>query len=219
MRERPMNAFLAQALREAHVREAAVAEAPLAVLEETPELDGLAIAAARGDTDAVGRLYDALVGPIYRYVAVRVRRREDAEDLTQLVFERIVASLPRYRHRGRPFEAWAFRIARNAVIDHVRRERSHEPLDGESLTAQGDGGPEAMSLRGEELRELRSALQQLTPDQQEALALRFAAGLSAEEAARVMGRQAGTIRGLTFRAIASLRRLLSGDARAREERQ
>jgi RNA polymerase sigma-70 factor (ECF subfamily) len=218
MRERPMNAFLAQALREAHVREAAIAEVPPAVLEDTPELDGLAIAAARGDTDAVGRLYDALVGPIYRYVAVRVRRREDAEDLTQLVFERIVASLPRYRHRGRPFQAWAFRIARNAVIDHVRRERSHEPLDGERLAAHGEGGPEAISLRGEELRELRSALQQLTPDQQEAIALRFAAGLSAEEAARVMGRQAGTIRGLTFRAIASLRRLLSRDARGREER-
>jgi RNA polymerase sigma-70 factor (ECF subfamily) len=218
MRERPMNAFLAQALREAHVRDAAIAEAPPAVLDDTPELDGLAIAAARGDTDAVGRLYDALVGPIYRYVAVRVRRREDAEDLTQLVFERIVASLPRYRHRGRPFEAWAFRIARNAVIDHVRRERSHEPLDGDRLTAHGEGGPEAMSLRGEELRELRFALRQLTPDQQEAIALRFAAGLSAEEAARVMGRQAGTIRGLTFRAIASLRRLLSGDARGRGER-
>jgi RNA polymerase sigma-70 factor (ECF subfamily) len=212
MRERPMNAFLAQALRDAHVRRAGERELSPAVLDEAPELDALAIAAARGDTEAVGRLYDALVGPIYRYVAVRVRRREDAEDLTQLVFERIVASLPRYRHRGRPFEAWAFRIARNAVIDHVRRERSHEPLDGERLSASADRGPEAMSLRGEELRELQAALRQLTADQQEALALRFAAGLSAEEAATVMGRQAGTIRGLTFRAIASLRRVLRGTA-------
>jgi RNA polymerase sigma-70 factor (ECF subfamily) len=213
MRERPMNAVLAQALRDAHVSRttAAEAEAPIAILDDAPELDLLAIAAARGDAEAVGRLYDALVGPIYRYVAVRVRRREDAEDLTQLVFERIVASLPRYRHRGRPFEAWAFRIARNAVIDHVRRERSHEPLDGERLSTHGEGGPEALSLRGEELRELQAALRRLTADQQEAIALRFAAGLSAEEAARVMGRQPGTIRGLTFRAIASLRRMLSRD--------
>jgi RNA polymerase sigma-70 factor (ECF subfamily) len=212
MRERPMNAFLAQALRDAHVRRSAVADAPIAVVDDVPELDVLAIAAARGDAEAVGRLYDALVGPIYRYVAVRVRRREDAEDLTQLVFERIVASLPRYRHRGRPFEAWAFRIARNAVIDHVRRERSHEPLDGERLESHGDGGPEALSLRGEELRELQAALRRLTADQQEAIALRFAAGLTAEEAARVMGRRPGTIRGLTFRAIASLRRILARDS-------
>lgn len=206
-----MNAFLAQALRDAHLRRSAGADAPVAILEDAPGLDVLAIAAARGDAEAVGRLYDALVGPIYRYVAVRVRRREDAEDLTQLVFERIVASLPRYRHRGRPFEAWAFRIARNAIIDHVRRERSHEPLDGDRLSTHGDGGPEALSLRGEELRELQAALRRLTADQQEAIALRFAAGLSAEEAARVMGRQPGTIRGLTFRAIASLRRMLSRD--------
>ena len=74
-----------------------------------------------GDMEAVGRLYDALVGPIYRYVAVRVRRREDAEDLTHLVFERIFGALPRFKHNGRPFAAWAFRIARNAVIDHQRR--------------------------------------------------------------------------------------------------
>ena len=65
--------------------------------------DQLAAAASGGDVEAVGRLYDILVLPIYRYVAVRVHRREDAEDLTQLVFERIVSSLPRYRSRGRPF--------------------------------------------------------------------------------------------------------------------
>ena len=53
----------------------------------------------------------------------------------------------------------------------------------------------------------------LTPDQQEAIALRYAVGLSAEEAARVMGRRAGTIRGLTFRAVESLRRLLGEGGR------
>ncbi len=175
-------------------------------------VDELAIAAAIGDVEAVGRLYDALVGPIYRYVAVRVRRREDAEDLMHLVFERIVGALPRYRHNGRPFAAWAFRIARNAVIDHQRRLRPTQPLG--SIAEPSDGiGLEAHWLQDEEARELRAAIRQLTPDQQEAIALRYAAGLSAEEAARVMGRRAGTIRGLTFRAIESLRRHLAGDPR------
>lgn len=215
-----MNAFVAEALRNAQLRSQIATDAvpipaaPVEISNDDPAgLNALAIAAGRGDAEAVGRLYDALVEPIYRYVAVRVRRREDAEDLTQVVFERLVTSLPRYRDRGRPFEAWAFRIARNAVIDHVRRERSHEPLDGDRLVGQGDGGPEALSLRGEQMRELRAALENLTAEQQEAIALRFAAGLSAEEAAQVMGRQAGTVRGLTFRAIASLRRRLSGDGR------
>ncbi len=213
-----MNAYLAQALRDAQLRKPAARPVDptipaLGAREalDTDDLDVLARAAAGGDAEAVGRLYDAMVVPMYRYVAVRIRRREDVEDLTQIVFERIVASLPRYRDRGRPFAAWAFRIARNAVIDHVRRERRHESLDGEQLPSHGDGGPEALSLRGEQLRELRAAMAQLTADQQEAIALRFAAGLSAEEAARVMGRRAGTIRGLTFRAIATLRRRLTGE--------
>jgi RNA polymerase sigma-70 factor (ECF subfamily) len=175
-------------------------------------VDDLAKAATDGDVEAVGRLYDELVEPIYRYVAMRLRRREDAEDVTQLVFERIVAALPRYQHTGKPFSAWAFRIARNAVIDHQRRYRPTEPLG--AIAEPVDGMlPEALSLRDEEIRELRAAIRSLTPDQQEALALRYGAGLSADEAARVMGRQAGTIRGLTFRAIEALRRnLLRGAA-------
>jgi RNA polymerase sigma-70 factor (ECF subfamily) len=216
MPERQMSALVVQALREAELRKPrpgapeSVAGQDARASEAERSIDELAAAAAAGDVEAVGRLYDALVGPIYRYVAVRVQRREDAEDLTQLVFERIVTSLPRYRRRGRPFEAWAFRIARNAVIDHVRRDRAHEPFSVAHEMVDGDG-LDAVSVRVEEIRELRRAIGTLTPDQQEALALRYAAGLSAEEAAQVMGRQAGTIRGLTHRAIAALRRRMSGE--------
>ena len=209
-----MSAFVAQALRENELRRQPAAERGQPIPAEVTT-DQLAVAAAAGDAQAVGRLYDALVDPIYRYVAVRVRHRQDAEDLVQLVFERIVASLPRYRHRGRPFEAWAFRIARNAVIDHLRRERNDEPLEAEERHLSSSTTPEAISLLGEEIRELRDAIGTLTLDQQEALALRFAAGLSAEEAAQVMGRRAGTVRGLTYRAISSLRRHLSQDAATR----
>jgi RNA polymerase sigma-70 factor (ECF subfamily) len=209
MRERPLSATLRPTFVDGTLRTPAT---PVPALTDDATVDELAVAATSGDVDAVGRLYDALVGPIYRYVAVRVRRREDAEDLTHLVFERIVGALPRYRHNGRPFAAWAFRIARNAVIDHQRRLRPTEQLG--AIAEPSDGiGLEALSLRDEEIRELRAAITRLTPDQQEAIALRYAVGLSAEEAARVMGRRAGTIRGLTFRAIESLRRHLVEEAR------
>ena len=203
MRDRPFSATLRSTFVEGHAHVPAIPRSA----GDDASVDDLAVAATNGDVEAVGRLYDALVGPIYRYVAVRVRRREDAEDLTHVVFERIVGGLPRYRHNGRPFAAWAFRIARNAVIDHQRRLRPTEDLD--AIAEPGDGdGLDAISVHDEELRELRAAIRRLTPDQQEAIALRYAAGLSAEEAARVMGRRAGTVRGLTFRAIESLRRHL-----------
>lgn len=209
MSDRPLSATLRPTLVDGARRARAGVSAQL---DDDASVDDLAVAATAGDAEALGRLYDALVDPIYRYVAVRLRRREDAEDVTQLIFERIVAALPRYRHNGRPFAAWAFRIARNAVIDHRRRLRPTEPL-GMIAEPSDPLGLEARALRHEEIRELRSAIRRLTPDQQEALALRYAAGLSAEEAARVMGRRAGTVRGLTFRAIEALRRHLAGQRR------
>jgi RNA polymerase sigma-70 factor (ECF subfamily) len=208
MRERPLEIALNHPVAE--VERTATAPSTEAPATQDAGLDLLARAAVGGDVSAVGHLYDQLLTPIYRYVAVRVRSREDAEDLTQLVFERIVAGLPRYRPGRSPFAAWVFRIARNAVIDHVRRERPTEQLDP-ARDVPHDDEVEAISLRGEQIRELRRAIAILTPDQQEAIVLRFVAGLSAEEAARVMGRRAGTVRGLTFRAIGALRRHLNGD--------
>jgi RNA polymerase sigma-70 factor (ECF subfamily) len=208
MREQPLDIILSGPYADIDRRGTRPAAAPRTL--DDASVDALAVAAAAGDVGAVGRLYDELVGPIYRYVAIRIRSREDAEDITQLVFERIVAGLPRYRAGRSPFAAWAFRIARNAVIDHVRRERPTEPLN--PIHDLSDGQEvEAISLRGEQIRELRRAMAYLTSDQQEALALRFVAGLSAEEAAQAMGRRAGTIRGLTFRAIGALRRHLTGE--------
>jgi RNA polymerase sigma-70 factor, ECF subfamily len=204
MRDRPLSATLPPALLDGG---ALVAPRPVPTPTADATVDDLARAASAGDVEALGRLYDALFGPIYRYVALRLRRREDAEDVTQLVFERIVAALPRYRHSGRPFQAWAFRIARNAVIDHQRRLRPTEPLG--AIAEPADGLLlEARSLHEEQIQELRVAIRALTPDQQEALALRYGAELSAEESARIMGRRAGTVRGLTFRAIEALRRNL-----------
>ncbi|HEX5039473.1 MAG TPA: sigma-70 family RNA polymerase sigma factor [Candidatus Limnocylindria bacterium] len=204
MRDQPLSVSIRATVADPPASSTAV---PARRLPDDATIDELALAATAGDVEAVGRLYDALLGPIYRYVAMRVRRREDAEDITHLVFERIVGALPRYRHNGTPFAAWAFRIARNAVIDHQRRLRPTERL-GAIAEPADDLELESASLRGEEVRELRAAIRRLTPDQQEALTLRYASGLTAEEAAQVMGRRAGTVRGLTFRAIEALRRHL-----------
>lgn len=75
-----------------------------------------------GDVDAVGELYDRHHESIFRYVQSRVYDRDLAEDLTGEIFTRMVTSLPGYRLRGIPFRAWLYRIARNLVVDHYRKE-------------------------------------------------------------------------------------------------
>ena len=164
-----------------------------------------------GDAWAFGLLFDHYHLPVYRYVASRVHRPSDAEDLTQLVFVKALEALPRYESRGIPFGGWLFRLARNAVIDHVRTRHDHADLDTAVGQADGEAGPDEQTVSRQELDDVARALAALTDEQREALTLRFFGGLSAREAAAVMGKQEGTIRGLQFRAIAALRRHLGID--------
>ena len=161
-----------------------------------------------GDAWAFGLLFDHYHLPIHRYIASRVHRPSDAEDLTQLVFVKALEALPRYESRGIPFGGWLFRLARNTVIDHVRTRHEHSELEAVAERSHGDAGPDEIAIVRQELDAIGAALGTLTDEQRETIALRFFAGLSAREAAEAMGKQEGTVRGLQFRAIAALRREL-----------
>jgi RNA polymerase sigma-70 factor (ECF subfamily) len=171
-------------------------------------IDRFVAAAKDGDPDAFGALFDRYYVPVYRFVAARVGRPSDAEDLAQLVFVKALEALPRYEARGVPFGGWLFRLARNVVIDHIRTRREHATLDIVGQRSDESAGPDDLAVLRQEMDSVAQALRRLTPEQREAVELRFFAGLSAKEAAAAMGRQEGTVRGLQFRAIAALRREL-----------
>ena len=177
-------------------------------------LDRLVAEAKGGDPEAFGRIFDAYSGPIYRFVASRVRSPSDAEDLTQLVFVKALEALPRYEARGIPFGGWLFRLARNAIIDQIRTRRDHLSLVSAVTRETDDAGPEASAALRDDLDRVAQAMTELTDDQREVIELRFVGGLSVLEAATAMGRQEGTVRGLQFRAIAALRRALDMEAGA-----
>ena len=84
----------------------------------------------------------------------------------------------------------------------------HAELDATTDRAAEGGTPETLAILRNDLDAMAVALRSLTPDQREVISLRFFAGLSPREAAELMGRQEGTIRGLQFRAIAALRQRL-----------
>src|SRR5688572_8033253 len=182
-------------------------------LDETA-IERLVGEARAGDAWAFGLLFDHYHLPIHRYIASRVQRPSDAEDLTQLVFVKALEALPRYEVRGIPFGGWLFRLARNAIIDQIRTRRDHLTLVTATTRETEDAGPEAVVALREDLQRVARAMYDLTDDQREVIELRFFAGLSVLEAAVAMGRQEGTIRGLQFRAIASLRRSLGIETRA-----
>ena len=174
-------------------------------------IERLVAEARDGDPWAFGLIFEHYHDRVYRFIASRVQRPSDAEDLTQHVFVKALEALPRYEPRGIPFGGWLFRLARNAVIDHVRTRHEHAELETVVGWAHGDSGPDEIAVVRQELDAVGAALAGLTDDQREAIALRFFGGLSAREAAEAMGKQEGTVRGLQFRAIAALRRELGID--------
>jgi RNA polymerase sigma-70 factor (ECF subfamily) len=177
-------------------------------------LDRLVARAQEGDSEAFGLIFDEFHGAIFRFVASRVGSPSDAEDLTQIVFVKAIEALPRYEARGVPFGGWLFRLARNTAIDYLRTHREHADLADITGRATEDRGPESITILRTDLDAVAGALGKLTPDQREVIGLRFFAGLTPKEVGELMGRHEGTIRGLQFRAIESLRRSLgvkSGD--------
>lgn len=168
-------------------------------------------AAIAGDPEAFASLYRAIAGRVYRFCLFRVGREVDAEDLTQVVFLKIVEALPRYERRGIPFSVWVFRIARNVVTDFQRAHADHVGLDAVAECADRDGGD--MGFRALDDRDtLRWALRGLTAEQREVIAYRFIADLTTREIATLVGRREGAIRALQWRALDALRhRLVTAD--------
>lgn len=175
-------------------------------------LGRLVAEAKAGDAEAFAALFDLYHVRVYRYIANRVQRPADAEDLTQVVFVKVLEALPRYEARGVPFGGWLFRLARNVVIDFTRTRREHAGLDTAVERPSGHRGPDEEAVTRSDIEAMRAALSALTEEQREVVSLRFFAGLTSREVAVAMNRQEGTIRGLQFRAIAALRRTMGLEA-------
>lgn len=164
--------------------------------------------AQRGDTQAFARLYEDYFDKIYRYIALRVASRVEAEDLTEQVFLKVLESIASFKWRGVPFSAWLFRIAHNLAMDHLRRSKKESvPLD-ESIATR-DFSPEALAEKRLSIEQLITAVEQLTQIQKEVISLRFAGGLSTAETARVVGKSEGAVKAAQHSALVALRKRLS----------
>jgi RNA polymerase sigma-70 factor (ECF subfamily) len=163
--------------------------------------------AQEGNTEAFGAIYERYADKVFRYLNAHLGNGLDAEDLTEEVFIRVWRSLPDYRERGTPFLSFVFRVARNALIDHYRRERRAvgQLSSDEVMVADSKPGPGEIVSQQMERQELKEALEGLREDYRNVVILRFLSELSPEDTAAVMGRSAGAVRVLQHRALAALR--------------
>jgi RNA polymerase sigma-70 factor (ECF subfamily) len=176
------------------------------------EVQRLVQGAQDGNLGAFSRLYELFFDRVYRYMMARVGNAAEAEDLTQELFLKVMASLGSYRFQGPPFAAWLFRIAHNLAVDRARRRKSageSVSLD-EALSLPAGGSVEEEALRSLEHQAVRGAIERLTELQRQAVLLRFMAGLSLAETASAMGRNENAVKALQHSALRALRRLLAG---------
>ena len=164
--------------------------------------------AKQKDQRAFTELYEAYFDKIYRYVAVKIGDRTEAEDMTQQVFLKALQSISSFNWKGVPFSAWLYRIAHNQVVDYFRKQNKRpDPLYDEAL-AVSDSNPQQMAERNMDIEQVLSATRQLTDAQREVISLRFTGELSTAEVAKIMGKSQGAVKALQHSAILSLRKVL-----------
>ena len=175
-----------------------------------PDTDSSLARVAGTDRQAFLELYDRYVESIERFVAARTGSSE-VEDLVSVTFMRALANIHTYRPDRGSIGTWLFTIARHVVVDHYRdRARSISPQPVVAPSPE-QPGPETVVLRREEGRQVRTALEQLTAEQRDALALRYGADLPFAAVAASLGKSEAASRMLVQRGLHTMRRLLEKD--------
>jgi RNA polymerase sigma-70 factor, ECF subfamily len=166
-------------------------------------------AAARGGRsrrvawEEIADLYEEHVWGVYGFFGLRVASRADAEDLTQLTFERAMRAWGRFDPDRASARTWLMSIANNLLIDHYRRDRTtrQEPIEDhlsrrELITEDPDVGLSP---------ELTAALGELGERERELIALRFGGELTGPEIAELTGQSLANVQQILSRSLRKVR--------------
>ena len=131
--------------------------------------------------EAFQKLYRAFFPRVYAYVAYRVGRAQETEDITSDIFLKVIEKLSEFEWRGEgPFAAWGFRLAHDRVADFYRPDRRGEA--GLSIYELPDLRanellPAEIFLQKEKFAHLRRLIANLSPRRREIITLKFFGGL------------------------------------------
>jgi RNA polymerase sigma-70 factor (ECF subfamily) len=176
---------------------------------EAKRVRALVDRAQAGDREALEELYLIHFDRIYSYLHVSVGNRHDAEDLTTQTFLKMLESIGKFRWQSAPFSAWLFRIAHNLAMDHFRANRRWQPEEevpepepDESTSAE-TGALESIGRKS-----MLELIEELSPEQQQVLTLKFVFNFANADAATILGKTEGAIKSLQHRALVSLQKQL-----------
>jgi len=160
-------------------------------------------------------LYRSSRDDVYAYAFTLLRDAAAAEDVTALAFERAYRRRRTFDSRRGEERGWLFGIARNAALDELRRRRRVAALAGEPSRAADASEAVSEDDEGEvALRRtaVQTALAMLPAREREIVALKFHAGLSNAELARVLGVSESNAGTLLYRTMEKLRKACNATA-------
>jgi RNA polymerase sigma-70 factor (ECF subfamily) len=173
--------------------------------------EGLLVEQAKHDPEAFGLLYDRYVGQVFAFAYNRLRDRTSAEDLTSEVFYRALRNIRHYQP-VRPFRAWLYQIAKNAIIDSHRRRRPELSLEeGFAIRVEGRSVADEVTQR-DLVAQIWTAVDRLPAPQRTAVRLRFRQDLTHRQAGDLMGKTADAVKLIIYRAVQRLRVELAAEA-------
>ncbi len=195
-------------------------------MTDSSELVSIVGRARNRDIDALERLVDRYSARLYGFLFRMTGNPDDAEDMVQEVFVRLVKSIVHYEEDGR-FEAWLFRIAANLARDRGRRQKRN-PVVGsidEDWTETADErteprawiaprvpSPDLRLTLTEEIVRLQAALNRLPTEEREVVMLRHYTDMSFAEIAGMMGSPLGTALARAHRGLAKLRKWMESSS-------
>ncbi|RME38157.1 MAG: sigma-70 family RNA polymerase sigma factor [Thermoflexia bacterium] len=150
-------------------------------------------------------VYDEYLPRVYNYFRYLVGSQAVAEDLTAAVFEKAWRRRDRYRADRGVLSTWLFALAKNVARDHFRRDHHREvPLEWAGEMADPEPVEEVVA-EGEERARLGTLLARLPPRERELVALKYGAGLTNREIARLTGLSETNVGTILHRVVQRLR--------------
>lgn len=156
-----------------------------------------------GSSDGFSLLYDKYVEKIYNFIYYRTHHKETAEDLTSLVFTKMLENIGSFNVSKGTFNSWLYQIARNSIIDHYRTFKTSEDIEtafdiASNLRVERDAD---IAMQMENVQKL---LQNFPKDAREVVVMRVWDGLSYKEISEITGKSEASLKMLFSRTISKL---------------
>lgn len=167
--------------------------------------------AKHGDNEAFALLYQEYYTPIFRFIYSKLSDKDEAEDLTQVVFIKLFQAVKNYEDRGYTPLAYIFTMARNELKNFYRKKRSINIEDEDLFVALERAGVvnDDCPIKSHQQKSsntlLTRLLTQLKDEPRKILEMKYLSGYSNKEVAQKIKKSEANIRQIQVRAIRQLK--------------